>query len=341
MKICVITDAGKEIGYGHYFRSKRIIEALNSKKDVKETWITRSRFISQKEKNTLLISETCNLRNNYKTQEIEAIIQATKYYNPNLVLVDSYSIQLSHEKELRIQLRETPIALICDSPLLKHAGDLIIDSNYYQDLARAEQIYQSNNLVNNAKYIIGPYSIPPKTDPLKSSNDTKQILIYWGSVDCEGHLLSRTLTAINKSSFFKKNSWQYKSVHIGDTRKLHELQNEFGRKNVLGFQEDLTKLIEKSRFFIGAGGSTIWDILYCNKPSIIMPTVENQKDCSERLGKNNLAINCKNIEEVCKHLEDKNVERTINRLREIASTLRSRVEFQDKNDVASAIIDFI
>lgn len=341
MKICVIADAGKEIGYGHYFRSKRIIESLSTRRDVKEIWITRSRFISQNEKNTLLISEKCDLRGNYKKQEIESIIQATKDYTPNLLLVDSYSIELGHESELRVRLKGTPIALICDSPFLKHAGDLIIDSNYYQDQDKAEQIYKSNNLVDKAKYIIGPYSIPPKTDPLKSSNDKKEILIYWGSADFNGELLSKTLTAINKSTFFKKNAWKHTGVHIGDTRKLHELQNKFGENNILGFQDDLTTLIEKSSFFVGAVGSTIWDILYCNKPSIIMPTAENQKDCSERLQKNNLAINCKSIYEVCKHLEDKNVDGTIKKLREIARTLGSRVEIRGKNDAASGIIDLI
>ena len=341
MKICIIADAGKEIGYGHYFRSKRIIELIGSKRDVKATWITRSTFISQKESNSLLISEKYNLGKKYTKNQIKAITQAIKRFKPNLLLIDSYSFQQTHEKELRTHFEEMPLALVCDSPLLKHAGDLIIDSNYYQDQTRAEQIYKSNNSVENARYIIGPYSIPPKTDPLKSSNDKKQILIYWGSADYDGQLLSKTLTAINKNTYFAKNSWSYLCIHIGDSQKLYELQKKFGKDNILGFQKDLTNLIQESSFFIGAVGSTIWDILYCNKPSIIMPTVENQKDCSERLNHHNLALQYKNIDELCTSLENKNIENTMKQLRVISKTLKSRVHYADNNDVASAMIDFI
>ena len=248
MKICIIADAGKEIGYGHYFRSKRIIELIGSKRDVKATWITRSTFISQKESNSLLISEKYNLGKKYTKNQIKAITQAIKRFKPNLLLIDSYSFQQTHEKELRTHFEEMPLALVCDSPLLKHAGDLIIDSNYYQDQTRAEQIYKSNNSVENARYIIGPYSIPPKTDPLKSSNDKKQILIYWGSADYDGQLLSKTLTAINKNTYFAKIHGAI-YVYISETVKTIRTTKKIWKGQYLGISERPHKLNSGIKLF--------------------------------------------------------------------------------------------
>lgn len=203
----------------------------------------------------------------------------------NWIIVDHYALDYRWESAMRAVVDK--IMVIDDLADRKHDCDLLLDQNFFQ---APEKRYQG--LVSDkCQTLLGPrYALlrPEFREARKlcrmRGNGIARILVYFGGSDPD-NLTGMALEALSDKQF----SHLLVDAVIGPNNphqgKLEKLIRQRPGTRLHIQPEGFTELMLRADLFIGAGGTTTWERLCLNLPSIVITVADNQKVFTKELDK--------------------------------------------------------
>ena len=204
------------------------------------------------------------------------------------LVVDSYAIDVEWEEQLRLYTEE--IFVIDDLANRRHDCDILLDQNSYLD-----KEHRYDGLVSrNCKLLLGHehallreefYKAKKKMIPRDKRNGIKNILVFFGGADATNETM-KALRAL------KSIESQIKDVTInvvvgGSNPYKAEVKafcNQNDNMRYLCQVNNMAELMAEADLAIGAGGTTTWERLFLDLPSIVICIADNQrKGCEDCL----------------------------------------------------------
>lgn len=203
--------------------------------------------------------------------------------NIDLLIVDSYAIDYIWENELRSFVKQ--IMVIDDLANRKHDCDILLDQNYSFNME-----HKYDGLIpEQCKRYIGPQYLllreefyKTKEHLRKRDGSIKNILVFFGGSD----LTNETEKAIQAIILLDKSDIKV-NVVVGSANKnkekIKKLCEQNAQFNFYCQVDNMAELMNEADLAIGAGGTTIWELLYMEVPNIVIATAENQIEVCENL----------------------------------------------------------
>lgn len=278
MNLVFRVDSSSTIGIGHLARCLKLAKVLNKYKIhfVTKKLIGNGNFLIKKKYKTHFINS--NNENGDAKEFIKILknqIKAPK--NQTYVVMDSYNLKQKWEKKIKPFVNKL---LTIDDKIRSSNADYYLNSNWY---------FEKNvNFLklNHQGLLLGPiYGLVNK----KYKNKKKTfVTIYFGSND-KYNLTTQTLKNLIR---FKVNNI---CVILGHNFNFHNnlKKVDTNKKNIKIIRKfkNLNEIFSKTKFFIGAGGSTSAERFLYKIPSLICPVVNNQLLISKFLHKKNFQLN--------------------------------------------------
>jgi UDP-2,4-diacetamido-2,4,6-trideoxy-beta-L-altropyranose hydrolase len=277
MRIAIRTDINNEIGSGHWARCVTLAKALlkkgakidlfTFKTNENKNLLKKNNFfkiIILKNKNKIFISEKAdaNIFLEAKQKSLKK-----KY---DWIVVDSYN--LGQEWESKVKKASRKMLVIDDLANRRHNCDVLLDQNEFNNKKKRYKNLTNKNCCKllGAKYALLNPVYKKLKNKTKIKGPKKNILIYFGGVD-KYNLIQKSLKAIKKINYKKINA----TVVCPQLSKKLDLPKE---KNVhiLHPQKNLGKVFYNADIAVGAGGTSTWERLCLNLPSIIISVAKNQ-----------------------------------------------------------------
>jgi len=223
------------------------------------------------------------------------LIANLKNINIYWIIIDHYSIGEKWEKNFLAIFKnfdksnykiQPKIFVIDDLAHKKHYCDLLLNQNYY-----SYDYYKkyNNKISENTKLLVGPQYALLSSEYTEAKQlifkreKVKRVLIYFGN--CENSIHEKVIKSISNKRF-AEISFDY---IISKKSKYFEFLKQWEKKldNLVVMQpkDSLASLILRSDLFIGAGGTTTWERLCLDIPSIVVIVADNQKKISANLHK--------------------------------------------------------
>ncbi len=262
-KIAVILIADEHIGSGHLMRVRNLLPYLHNCEFTLVTMSLGERFLPLCRD----YQEIVRVKSEAET------VQAVKDLEPDLVLIDNYSVDITLESRLHDLC---PIAVIDDLANRKHQADILFDHG----LLRKAEDYQG--LVSeNCRLCIGAeYALVREAFaaiPLHKAPQEPLVLINFGGADPVGACM---LTA--KSVLKARLNDKFRFLILsGISNPQHDaLESQFsGIHNftVQRYCDDMPGLFSKCDLSFGAYGGSFGERLCAGLPSINTVIADNQE----------------------------------------------------------------
>jgi UDP-2,4-diacetamido-2,4,6-trideoxy-beta-L-altropyranose hydrolase len=307
MKIAIRVDSSVKIGTGHVMRCITLANSLR-KNGAEVLFVCRkhdesmNQFIIGKGFNVeqLNISPKNIVENrtgkyNYKSmleisemEDAENTIEKIRYFKPNWVIVDHYSLGIKWEQIIKKYTNK--IFVIDDIANRRHDCDVLLDQNLYENMHSR----YDNLIPEGCKKLLGPKYALLRSEFINhrknvqiTNEDINSVFIFFGGTD---HL---NLTEITLRSLMeKKLSHLTFNVVIGkdnpnkvSIQKFSALHKNI---NLIIQTNEIGSIMAKSDIAIGSGGSAIWEICCLGLPSFIISFADNQLESVRHLSKNNI-----------------------------------------------------
>lgn len=285
-------DYGINIGGGHASRCLSLAKYLNKFKVVFVSSVFNKDFSNIIKKNGFQIFYLTNTKKykklSWRYDALKTIdIIEKNGLNPDLIIVDNYSLDYRWENVLRKHVSK--IVVIDDLANRKHNCDILLDQNVLYSHKKYDKL-----LPKKCKTLLGPKYALLRTEfksihkKIKIRKKINRILISFGSSDPT----NETLKAINGL----KNFHNLKiDVVVGALNpKKNIIKKTCSKLNNFEyhFQSDKMALLMKNAdLAIGGGGVTSWERCYLGLPSIISSLSIDQIQIAEDLSKKGAAIN--------------------------------------------------
>ncbi|NOR86739.1 MAG: UDP-2,4-diacetamido-2,4,6-trideoxy-beta-L-altropyranose hydrolase [Bacteroidales bacterium] len=292
MQVIFRADASTHIGSGHVMRCLTLAEELRDN-GCEVTFVCRElpgNLISIIEEKGYFVSplEWQDDSNTFNWQKdvCETINTIeSKAEKVDLLIVDHYKIDFKWESKIRDYAKQ--IMVIDDLADRNHDSDLLLDQNYYCDLeSRYEGLVPEYclKLLGPRYLLLRQEYIEARENLLPRNGEIKQILIFFGSSDIDGHTLT-VLRAIESIKLLDINIL----VVVGASnpnRKEVELYCS-GKPNVSFYcqVDNMAELMASVDLAIGAGGASMWERCFLGLPSITVILADNQKKNTEDVDK--------------------------------------------------------
>ena len=238
--------------------------------------------------NSQIISEKID-----QEHEIAIINDILNYYgnDSNFLLIDHYEIGKKYESSVEEIFKK--IFVIDDLANREHYCHLLIDQNYYENFQKRYEklVSKKCNTLLGPDYII----LRSEFHNFKKINYTQNhypenILISYGGSDptneCE--------KILNAISSLKNKKFNIIVITGINNQNFSRIKKKFGKiPNIKIFQHvnNFSKILSKSELCFGAGGTTTWERLYLDIPSIVTITSSDQKESIEYLSRLGYVIN--------------------------------------------------
>ncbi|WP_168379952.1 UDP-2,4-diacetamido-2,4,6-trideoxy-beta-L-altropyranose hydrolase [Acinetobacter indicus] len=219
------------------------------------------------------------------------ILEALK---PDWLIVDHYALDVRWEKTLRPYCKK--VMVIDDLADRCHDCDILIDQNY---LPLYEQRYE-NLVPATTKKLLGPsfvllrdeFSNLREGKLQQVTNVDAHILINFGGIG-NFALLSKVIDAIN---IYQKQSFYIVTGRL-DSHQFLELEKSisYSQVKIVETAENIANLMSRSRYAIGACGSTVWERFCLGINSGLVEMAENQATLLNYLTKMDLIDNLGNF----------------------------------------------
>ena len=341
--IFIRTDSSYEIGMGHVFRCLTLAYYL--KKDgFKVIFICRNlkgNLISHIKKNFNVIvlkdrKSKAYLKNYEKwltvKQEDDAYdtVQALNFFSVHCLIIDSYALDKKWESKLNKYVRK--ILVIDDLANRKHQCDFLIDTNYYINYKN-----RYNKLINSKTYkFLGPkYSfirndfVKLKESQKKSSKDIKEICIFIGGNDSEKKIIF-LLKQIDKN-FLSHNF----HLIIGPlTKNIKEIKKNIKKNSSIKIylnKKDIAPILNMSEICIVTGGTIVTELLFLQKPTLVLIVAKKQKKIAIDLTKRKLINSITYDKVIINNVFEKNLNNIILNYESIKKNLIKNTYIYKKN----------
>jgi len=262
MSVFILTEVGKNIGFGHLSRCISICQSFQQRNIIPKI--------------ILNIKGNYDLDINQKyidfdwTKETDRLFKVIS--NSDVVIIDSYLAPISLYQKISLSVKIK--AYIDDYQRLDYPEGIIINPSIFAE----KLIYPKKE---HTDYLLGSKYIPLRREfwyvPKRIiGNYIKQILITFGGEDIK-NMTPKILNSIIKlktdikivviiGKGFNHND-QIKKLENNRIKLIHDSSSEIIKSNM--FESDLA---------ISAGGQTLYELARCGIPTIIISTARNQEN---------------------------------------------------------------
>lgn len=300
MKIIFRTNFGKDIGFGHLYRSLSLAYATNK--------ITHAEIL-------FILNEKTELLRDFSvilSEKFDDDLNIIDDYNPDVIVFDSYLAS----KDYLLQLRDKAMLVMFDDNNNIYGeipSHILINGNIYAKTLK----YRS--LFGDTKFLLGPKYLVMKpeywSDIPDRDTEGEGILITTGGADFH-RLMPEFMKALKDLDVRKR-------VIIGPAFEKEEIKQIEDLKDngydLIYKPFSLKKYIQISKIVITAAGSTIYEVLTLHRFPVMYVLADNQKKIAqalERYGIVNLGwygrINWKGLEGLIKNLlHSQSIDKTV------------------------------
>ena len=309
MLAIIRADASTSIGSGHVMRCLTLSHRLKKEKNAKVVFVMRvlpGNLIGVVEKQGFEVLKLPPANQKYSLNgyglwltvpmEVDAR-QTIDLLQPYLrehgfdvvdrLIVDSYALDEQWEQALRPYCKE--IMVIDDLANRRHDCDILLDQNFYLN----KDARYAGVVPEHCKMLLGPEHAllreefyEAKKHLRKRDGTIKNILVFYGGSD----LTNETEKAIKALVKLHDEGYTFTAdVITGVSNSLREkIKNLCSKYQFLHYYCQISNMAEfmnKADLMLGAGGSTTWERLYMELPTLVTAVAENQiqgcRDCSQ------------------------------------------------------------
>ena len=265
MEALILTEGGAQQGFGHVVRCVALGEA----------------FVAAGLKPMLCINGDDAFNSMIRNLDVRFFDWrknddwlSRKISDAAVVVIDSYLADSDDYQ--RISKRAKKAVFIDDSRRLDYPSGIIVNFASY-----AEKIYpvkksENEYLLGNSYVLLRRGFLAAAGNAKTSLGGPKKVFVSFGGGDPRNFTV-KTLDLLRKSKYAHLNSL----VVVGSSRAHDELFREFsGSRTEFLYQPDEKQLIEAmtaSDMAISAAGMTLYELAYCQKPTIAVAVADNQQ----------------------------------------------------------------
>jgi len=220
--------------------------------------------------------------------QCKAVIELHKNAR-NWLLVDHYGIDQRWESKIRNHVEK--IVVIDDLANRKHDCDILIDQNFYENVANRYKGLVPKNCVQMAgpRYALLRSEFIIARKKLKRKNRLKRILVSFGGSDPTNET-SKAVRAL------KLLDLQYKiDVVVGNSNpNKNSIKRLCSSVPSISFHyqtSNMAEIMANADLAIGGGGSMTWERCCMGLPTIVAILSENQRQLTEEVAKIGCVIN--------------------------------------------------
>lgn len=212
-----------------------------------------------------------------KSNELEEFITLIKKHNPQMVVIDSYEIDMEYEKKLK-ELYPNITLLVLDDNYKPHHCDILLNHNFYASSSKYSGLVPKNCILWCGKkhtLLRDEFEIAKQKKTIKKRDRTKSILLSLGGSDPKNITL-KLLKIVQK----------YKNIHTlavttSSNKNLKRLES-FAKykKNItlIVNSNSMANLMKNSDFAIITPSVTVNETLFMNLPFLAIKTANNQNE---------------------------------------------------------------
>lgn len=299
---CVVfrTDAGRQIGTGHFWRCLSLAEALLAKKT---EIVFISRFLPAELENVLQTRQITLLRIKKGTQkeytksaampgkmvflqktDAEQSLSSLQAQgcSPDWIVVDHYALGARWEKA--VCKPGSKILVIDDMHNRKHHCDMLLDQN---TVVGGDKLYK-NLVPEKCDLLLGPgYSLlredfrTPQKPGKDQQKNVQRLLVSFGGLDAPGNTL-KTLRAVKKNLGADLAAGKVKvDVVIGGLNPQKKEIIRYCEKHAFQHYvqtENMACIMARADLAIGTGGIELWERSCMGLPALVFESARNQKE---------------------------------------------------------------
>ena len=194
-------------------------------------------------------------------------------------IIDHYGISKKWHKKIKKTISN--ILVIDDIASKSYDCNIILNQNYNLNYSR---LYLGK-VSRKTKQFLGPeYAILDSNfkkikKSVKSINkDVKSVFVYFGGED-NFNLSKMTILALSKKEInhLQVNIVLPQKINIKTKKDLISIAKKRGKVKLISPKISLDLIMSNCDIAIGAGGSTLWERIHLELPSIIISTAKNQE----------------------------------------------------------------
>lgn len=309
MNVIIRADASTSIGSGHVMRCLTLAHRLKKEENAKVVFVMRvlpGNLIDVVDKQGFEVLQLLPANQKYSLNgyglwltvpiEVDAqqTIEVLQYYLQehgcdvaDRLIVDSYALDEQWELLLRLYCNE--IMVIDDLANRRHDCDILLDQNFYLN----KDVRYVGLVPEHCKMLLGPeYALlreefrEAKKHLRKRDGIIKNILVFYGGSD----LTNETEKAIKALVQLHDEGYNFTAdviTGVSNSRreKIKKLCSKYHFLHYYCQVSNMAEFMNKADLMLGAGGSTTWERLYMELPSLVTAVAENQiqgcEDCSQ------------------------------------------------------------
>lgn len=258
MNIVILTEGGKDFGFGHVARCSSVYQAF-LERDIVPNFIINGD------------ESVCSILDNIDFNLCNWINDVSFLNSTDIVIMDSYiaDVELYDEISKKVSL------MVCfdDNNRLSYPSGIVINGLIGADCLNYSQ--------DNIKYLLGSKFTPLRYDfwnipKLKINDDIKNILITMGGNDLR-NLSPKILELLNK---------EFPNIHkkvviaesFRNVSEIESLKNECTELIYSPSSKEMLNTMSNVDLAISASGQTLYELACVGVPTIAIGIIENQKD---------------------------------------------------------------
>ena len=256
MEVVILTEGGKDYGYGHVARCSSIHQAF-------EHYNISPKFIVNGDESIKSIVPDMN---------VEIIDWLTDSFNAEIVLIDSYLADLTFYEE--ISKNSLLGVYVDDNNRLNYPKGIVVNGTLdTSDMGYLER--------DDITYLIGNEFIPLRKDfwdiqKLKINDSIENILITMGGNDLR-NLTPKILELLN-DNFPKVNKKVIIADSFKNTKEIESLKNEHVELIYSPNSDEIINAMSSVDLAISASGQTLYELACIGVPTVAIGIIDNQKN---------------------------------------------------------------
>jgi UDP-2,4-diacetamido-2,4,6-trideoxy-beta-L-altropyranose hydrolase len=296
-KIAFRTDAGAEVGIGHFMRCLTLADELK-KLGAQIRFISRnlqthlSDMLTEKGMEYSFLSiddakeEVDELTHSSwlgtsQYQDAQGTLQALGDQSWDWIIVDHYALDKRWESAVRGSCKK--LIVIDDLADRQHDCDVLLDQNYYADMQTRyiSKVPEHCQLLLGPRYALLREEFRTLREKVKvRAGDVKKILVFFGGVDADNY------TSLAMQALIELNTKQQVDVVIGAQHPNREQIQQACIKHGFIYHVQtklMAELMAEADLAIGAGGSASWERCCLGLPGLLVAVAGNQVEIANAL----------------------------------------------------------
>lgn len=261
MKVFIITEGGKDIGFGHIIRCLSLYQAFEGKG-------IKPKFIINGDNDIECLLNGANYQLLNWIKKADKVFKLTK--NADIAIIDSYLADVSFYEKLSNLVKI--LVYIDDNKRLDYPKGIVVNGSIYAEELDYPQKDGSIYLLG-ADYILLRkefWEVPEK----EIKDKIKSIMVTFGGDDAK-NMTPKILKFLNKECLNLK-----KNIIIGKAfQNIDEIKKKADKSTNLIYYPNAEKMKEimlESDIAISAGGQTLYELARVGVPTIGICVAENQ-----------------------------------------------------------------